>query len=176
VCDHDIFANNTLGNSIGIFPTRANVFLLAGVVPTEAYFINNLILQDGVLPISNNIANNGFTWSNNLWSKIPGSHYQGINDIVGEPLLTKSPDYANPLYYQLLSTSPAIGTGISLASVVKDYFEKLRSSIPSIGADEYISTFHFPGDLEEIFYPNKKYPVIVDGIEMFEPRRKFGIN
>lgn len=35
--------------------------------------------------------------------------------------------------------------------------------------------FYFPGDFEEIFYSNRQFPVIVDGIEMFEPRRKFGI-
>ena len=35
--------------------------------------------------------------------------------------------------------------------------------------------FYFPGDLEEIFYSNKQYSVIVDGIELFEPLRKFGV-
>ena len=35
--------------------------------------------------------------------------------------------------------------------------------------------FYPPGDSEEVFYSNKQYSVIVDGIELFEPLRKFGV-
>lgn len=77
---------------------------------------NNLIFS------SNMLAPAGWVYSNNDW-------YASTAD----------PFFSNPINdgsadgYKLQSKSPSIGKGLALASVTKDYFGNVRSTLPTIG-------------------------------------------
>ena len=83
--------------------------------------------------------NTGITLGYQCFSKAAPPNCQGPGDVTADPLLAETDDYMNPLWYQLLVSSPARGAGLSLAAVVDDYWENPRSVFtpPDIGAHEY---------------------------------------
>ena len=56
---------------------------------TNVRFENNLVVQDGSLPVIATIAQAGITYSNNLWSKTPYAAASGPGDVIADPRLAK---------------------------------------------------------------------------------------
>ena len=100
-------------------------------------FTNNLVQQDGDLPIILITDNPDINFSNNLWSKTPPSEAVGPGDIIGPPLLAMTGDPFSPEWFKLTSFSPAIDGATSLPEVIVDYFGKNREAPPDIGANEF---------------------------------------
>ncbi len=132
---NNLYANNTFSNSDGNTNEPVNVLLNPGTC-SNCRFINNIVIQnDNRVIIS--VEGSGFTLSNNLWSKTPSEEASGPGDIIGNPLLAKTGDPYSPEWYKLTDVSPAIGSGTTLPEVTVDYFNKIRSTPPDIGAIEY---------------------------------------
>jgi hypothetical protein len=106
-----LVANNTFVNST----YYANIEIWS---PSYNYnFVNNIIIQENSLPCVGFIepGNVVSTFSCNLWSKGPHSSAMGTDDVVGDPLLTKSGDATagnlDSTYFMLSAGSPAIDAG-----------------------------------------------------------------
>ena len=131
-----LIANNTFINSMD----ESGIELKAGSYE-NVNFINNLIQQDGPLPIIRVEDNHpGLTFSNNLWSKPPRDAASGPGDVIGDPLLMHTGGPFSPIWFMLTDVSPAIGEAVSLPQVNFDYFGNTREAIPDIGADEFFPT------------------------------------
>jgi hypothetical protein len=128
-----LIANNTFVNSIG----RSGVIISDGP-HQNVHFYNNLVNQEGSLPVILTFPNPQVLYSNNLWSKPPLESASGPGDVIGDPGLSKVglPYFAE--WFMLTNTSPAIGKALSLTEVLVDYFGHMRDSAPDIGAIEYI--------------------------------------
>jgi len=103
-------------------------------------FVNNIIMQDGTLsPAIGFGVNANLTLGHNLWSKMPTKSALGIGDIIGDPkfISINSPYSANS--YKLLSTSPAINTGINVG-LSTDFQLNQSIGLPDIGAFEYTAS------------------------------------
>ncbi len=129
-----LIANNTFVNS----RQETNVLFNDGLLFENVKFLNNLVVQDGNLPIVI-VDNNhpGLTFSNNLWSKPPIQPASGPGDIIGNPLLAHTSDPTHPEWFRLTSDSPAIGHALALPQVSIDYFGVNREAPPDIGASEF---------------------------------------
>jgi parallel beta-helix repeat protein len=142
VSTNNLYAYNTFVNSGGDSSERANVLIYASGSCTNCRFLNNLILQETANAISlGGGVSNGWTFSNNLWSKSPGSNFTGSNDVIANPLLAKlgstAPGQLTSAYFQLTASSPAINQAKTLSEVLEDFFQTLRPLPPDIGADDY---------------------------------------
>jgi len=128
-----LIANNTFINSAA----ESGVKIRSGITWTNARFVDNIIQQDGPLPVIS-VDNNapGLNFNHNLWSKTPQEVASGVGDIIGNPLLfmTGSPHDAG--YFKPTGLSPALNAGIPLAEVVDDYDRMARDANPNIGAFE----------------------------------------
>jgi hypothetical protein len=87
----------------------------------------------------------GITWSNNLWQGTRPANAVGTGDVFGDPRLAKTgptgPGQLTAAFFRITSaSSPAIGSGITMAEVAEDYFRVVRSASPDIGAHEYNHT------------------------------------
>ena len=129
-----LIANNTFVNS----REESGVLFKDGLLFENVKFINNLILQEGDLPVIS-LANShpGLTFSNNLWSKPPRDSASGPGDIIGDPLLAKTGDQYTPEWFKLTGYSPAISKALSLPQVFIDFFGVNREAPPDIGASEF---------------------------------------
>jgi hypothetical protein len=133
-----LIANNTFVNGIGQLNLGdANVIINSGD-HINVRFEDNLVRQDGILPVIDTITQPGVMFSNNLWSKIPDSDASGPGDIIGDPRLLEVGSPFMPDWFRLLEFSPAIGHALSLPEVLVDYFGYWRDSTPDLGAVEYI--------------------------------------
>ena len=133
--DNLLIANNTFVNSVYISGVRFNS---SGGMFINSGFKNNIIVQEDTLPvISFNVKPTGLTFAYNLWSKTSDVWGNGIGDIIGDPMLAKTDVYTNPLWYKILSNSPAINNGSVLSKVKDDYWKNIRGAHPDIGAHEY---------------------------------------
>jgi hypothetical protein len=126
-----LIANNTFVNST----------LEAGVVIDQgshqnARYINNIVVQEGTLPVASIAANTQLTVANNLWSKTPSRAASGAGDVVADPLLARMGSAYTADWYRLLEGSPAINKGQPLAEVIRDYANIARGTDPDIGAFE----------------------------------------
>jgi hypothetical protein len=121
-----LVANNTFVDSLEATGVQISPGPHVGV-----QFINNIIVQDGPLPIS--IMAKNVKISNNLWSKSPS--VLGSGDIVADPLLAKGE--FGPDWFALQSNSPAIDKGMVLDVVKQDYSEHVRGTSPDIDALEF---------------------------------------
>ena len=133
-----LIANNTFVNSVG---TSGVKFIKPIDDPSEgSYFINNIIQQDGELPIILvwGVDDPELHFSNNLWSKTPPSNAAGANDIIGNPQLVYGDNPFVINWFMLTGLSPAIGGALPLPDVTLDYFVHIRDSFPDMGAIEYI--------------------------------------
>lgn len=130
-----LIANNTFFNSA----REGGILFIDGISYQNVRFMNNLIEQDGTLPIVVVERNHpGLTFSNNLWSKTPSDSASGVGDVIGDPLLEKVGQPYNTYWFRLLTDSPAIGKAMSLPEVSLDYFENTRGGAPDLGACEKI--------------------------------------
>jgi hypothetical protein len=131
-----LIANNTFVNST----TESNVIFKDDLVFDNVAFMNNIIQQDGTLPLIL-VANNhpGLVFLNNLWwSKTPPGSVSNPGDIISDPSFIKIGDPYSPEWFKLSSLSLAIGEALTLPEVTIDYFGFERDAPPDIGAHEYI--------------------------------------
>jgi hypothetical protein len=133
---NNLFANNTFSNSDGNTNEPVNVLLNPGTC-TNCRFINNIVIQNDDRQIIS-VEGTGFILSNNLWSKTPPHEASGPGDIIGDPRFAQIGDPYSPEWFKLTSISPAIGSGLTLPEVTGDYFNKIRSAPPDIGAIEFL--------------------------------------
>lgn len=126
-----LIANNTFVNST----FEAGVVINQGSHQSTR-FINNIIVQDGSLPVASIAANAQLTMSNNLWSKTPSGAASGPGDVVGDPLLAKVGSLYAVDWYRLLVGSPAIDKALSLIEVAQDFEGHPRGPAPDLGALE----------------------------------------
>jgi hypothetical protein len=132
-----LIANNTFVNGIGSSSGgNANVIIDSGD-HVNVRFMNNLVQQDGVLPVIDTIDHPEVVYSHNLWSKNPDADAQGPGDVIGDPLLVKGGTPYFPDWFRLTNLSPAISHAIVLPEVLVDFYGYLRDSNPDLGAIEY---------------------------------------
>jgi hypothetical protein len=128
-----LIANNTFVNSTA----ESGVKIRSGITWKNVLFVDNIIQQDGPLPVIS-VENNapGLNFNHNLWSKRPQAVALGVGDIIGYPLLfmTGSPYYAG--FFKPAGLSPALNAGAPLAEVVDDYDGTARDANPNLGAFE----------------------------------------
>ena len=128
-----LIANNTFVNST----KESCIDISDSPIHYNTIFENNIVVQENNLPTIMVSASPGLLFSNNLWSKTPVAAAQGPGDIIGDPMLAKTNTFADPLWFQLLSDSPAIDHAVVLAEVIDDYWQNLRGASPDMGAIEY---------------------------------------
>jgi len=127
-----LIANNTFVNGI----------ITGGVLLRSDHqnvsFANNLIQQDGPLPIITITDNPDVNFSNNLWSQAPVETASGSGDIIADPQLAKRGTPYAVEWFELTALSPAIDKALSHPEVTVDYFSNPRDNRPDMGAVEYI--------------------------------------
>jgi hypothetical protein len=129
-----LIANNTFVNSTG----ESNVIISDGLTFNNVFFMNNIIQQDGELPIILVPENHpGLTFSNNLWSKTPPFGASGDGDIINDPVFAETGNPYTPEWFKLTALSPAIDVALFLSEVKFDYFGNIRAPLPDIGANEF---------------------------------------
>lgn len=126
-----LVVNNTFVNSID-----------TGGVVLRGYhqnvrFENNIVQQDGDLPVIAITLNPDVSFSNNLWSKTPPSEASSPGDVIGDPMLAQTGDPYAPEWFRLTALSPAIDKAQLMPEVMVDYFGNPRDSYPDMGAIEY---------------------------------------
>jgi len=126
-----LFANNTIANAIGSYGVR-----IGRGAYSNARFENNIVLQEGSIPIGINLST-GITFGYNNWSKRPPGNMRGTNDIVSNPLLAETGALYTPDWFKLTSSSPASDHALYLPEVTEDYWQNLRGNPPDMGAHEY---------------------------------------
>ncbi len=96
-----LIANNTFVNATGnINLGQGNVIISVGT-HQNVRFINNLVQQDGTLPVLATVSQPGVTYSHNLWSKTPLTATSGPGDVIGDPKLSKIGSPYAPEWYLL---------------------------------------------------------------------------
>jgi hypothetical protein len=131
-----LIAHNTVVNA-----SSAGI-LGAAVNKENIVFRNNLVVsyEGKSLVYDGGQTQNGWTYSNNLWSSRP-SALNGPDDVIGDPMLRNPSGFpaageGDPVNYQLLAGSPAINAGYNLIEPKDDFFGNKRSAAPDIGAHE----------------------------------------
>ncbi len=129
-----LIANNTFVNSTEVAGVQINDGTHRNVL-----FENNIVEQDGGLPVILTVSNQGLHYINNLWSKSPGSAASGTGDIIGDPKLWKNGESYRANWFKLDSVSPAINKGIEVSPVTTDFELTPRPQYKAydIGAFEY---------------------------------------
>ncbi len=130
-----VIANNTFVNS----KAGAGITIAEGA-HQNVIIKNNIVQQDGSLPVAAVIANSELDFSNNLWSKVPPTVVADSSDVIGNPSFIKTISPYNPLWYSIALTSPAIDRAVWIEGVSQDYFRDYRDASPDIGADESLMT------------------------------------
>jgi parallel beta-helix repeat protein len=126
-----LVANNTFVNS----RAGAGVAIMPGS-HRNVRFYDNIVQQDGSLPVIDANANAELHFSNNLWSKRPPTAASGSADVIADPSLVKAGSFTSPEWYHLQATSPARNHAVSLNEVTSDFAGTLRDSSPDIGGFE----------------------------------------
>jgi hypothetical protein len=122
------FVNSRTDSGIGV----------GGTGHTAVYFRNNIVQQDGGLPVAQNDTTN-VTFDHNNWSKAAPASRQGTGDVVGAPLLADivvAPYVAAS--YHLTASSPGISHAVAITGVTTDYFNVARDANPDQGAAEFV--------------------------------------
>jgi hypothetical protein len=136
--DNVLIANNTFVNGIGDPDRgRGNVIISRGD-HQDVRFENNLVQQDGELPVIATSDLPGITYSHNLWSKPPYDYVLSPNDIIADPQLSETGDPYSVEWFRPASSSPAIDHALAIPEVVDDYLQNPRRTFPDMGAIEYI--------------------------------------
>jgi Right handed beta helix region/Protein of unknown function (DUF1565) len=126
-----LIANNTFVNST----LEAGVVINSGD-HQNARFINNIVVQEGPLPVASITASSQLTLGYNLWSKTPGGAASGPGDIVADPQLSKLGSVYAVDWYRLADGSPAIDKALPLTQVTQDFEGNPRGPAPDMGALE----------------------------------------
>ena len=126
-----LIANNMFINSI-----ETGGVILRGY-HQNVIFTNNIIQQDGDLPIITIALEPEVIFSYNLWSKTPPSEAIGEADFIGNPYLSQTGDPYSPEWFMLTSLSPAIDGARALLEVRLDFFGNVREATPDMGAHEF---------------------------------------
>lgn len=127
-----LIANNTFVNSI----ETSGVKIMSGT-HQNVNFSNNIVVQDGSLPLIMVYDNPEVHFSDNLWSKPPWEAAVSPNDIIDDPQFARIGSIYSPTWYKLLDSSLAINQALSLNEVYIDYFGYSRDVLPDIGASEF---------------------------------------
>ena len=130
-----LIAHNTFVNATG----EANIRISNDLVFENVSFMNNIIRQDGEVPIITlPTTHPGLSFSNNLWSKAPNASASGTGDIIGNPLFEQTGDPYSPKWFKVSVVSPAIDKALSLPNITHDFFGNPRGATPDMGAHELI--------------------------------------
>ncbi len=132
-----LIANNTFINGIGNLSDGRGGVIISRGDHKNVRFENNLVQQDGNLPVIATVSQPGVTYSHNLWSKPPYNAASGSGDIIANPLLAHTGDPFSPDWFRLSGSSPAINHALSLPEVLYDFFSLIRDSNPDMGAIEF---------------------------------------
>lgn len=136
--DNVLIANNTFVNGIGDQNKGRGGVIISRGDHWNVRFENNLVQQDGDLPVIATITQSGVTYSHNLWSKPSLPAASGPGDVIGDPHLAKTGDLYSADWFRLTDASPAIGKALTIPGIINDYFGALRDSTPDLGAAEYM--------------------------------------
>jgi len=136
-----LIANNTFINGIGNPNEGRGGVIISQGEHQNVRFENNIIHQDGDLPVIATISQAGVTYSHNLWSKTPWAVASGPGDIIGNSIFEQTGNPYTAEYYKLSNISPAIDGAEFLPEVIVDYFGFERLPLPDMGANEF---FLFP--------------------------------
>jgi hypothetical protein len=128
-----LIANNTFVNSIH----RSGVMIAEGD-HQNVRFTNNIIQQDGLLPVILAWSHPEVAYSFNLWSKIPLSLASGPGDVIGDPKLTETGKPFSPAWFEVTALSPAWNKAQVLPEVELDFYSSTRDKRPDMGALEYL--------------------------------------
>lgn len=146
--DNEFIFNNTFVNSISDQNTG-----FAGV-HSNSQFKNNILIQEGALPIYYLLAGSGITFSNNLYNKAYDSDAVGAGNVTSVAHFTDSATHD----YTLKASSPAINAGASVG-VNTDFLDSLRDASPDIGAYEYDPPVSPPSVLPSVITLGATYNV-----------------
>lgn len=134
-----IVANNTFVNAMGDKDDNNISVDIYPAVYASTIFRNNIIVQEDSYSCINCPIGTTITFGNNLYNKASDVDAAGTGDVTGDPLFAKTGNQYNPLYYKLMTGSPAINAGINL-NIIVDYGNNLRDNPPNIGAWEEPTT------------------------------------
>jgi hypothetical protein len=132
------FKNVLVANNMFINAIKSGGVLLRGS-HQNVIFKNNIIQQDGDLPLIIINLNPIVSYSNNLWSKTPPTEASGSGDVIGDPQLAHIGDPFSPEWFRLTSLSPAIDGAVSFPEVIVDYFGNRRLPLPSLFSLVYLA-------------------------------------
>ena len=130
-------AKNTFREGLGYPDNEEGGVIIREGVQQDVRFENNIVQQDGELPVIATIDQPGVTYSHNLWSKSPYEAASGAGDIIANPLLQRTGDLFSPNWFRLTGSSPAIDHALSIPEVRLDFFGLARGNSPDMGAVEY---------------------------------------
>lgn len=133
-----LIANNTFVNGKGDLNRGRGGVIISSGDHQNVRFENNIIRQDGELPVIATTDQAGITYSHNLWSKKPNSAASGSGDVIGDPGFQAGGLPFSVQWFRLTNSSIAIGKALSLPEVIVDFFGSQRDSAPDMGAIEYI--------------------------------------
>ncbi len=127
-----LIAHNTFVNSI-----QVSGVIIADGDHSNVRFTNNLIQQDGPLPVILAWADPEVDYGFNLWSKTPLGVAAGAGDVIGDPRLAKTGEPFEPAWFDLTALSPAWNRARVLSEAKLDFYLTPRDIRPDIGAIEY---------------------------------------
>ena len=135
-----LIAHNTFVNAFGrLGPSEAAcVYFLFGS-SKGGRFVNNIILQEGRVPLSH-LEAKGISFGPNGWSKKPARGCRGAGDIYGDPRLSMTgptgPGSLTAEWFRISASSPARDRAVVLAGVDSDIAKRPRGTKPDLGALE----------------------------------------
>jgi hypothetical protein len=159
VFNNIIYNDDTVTNAVYAFRINGRKDTLSNVCFNTVYKIDNAFylednsaagatidfkIQNNIIsPTVTNITNSGtsgrFTVTYNLFRSSPGAPYDaGTGQVFGNPLFL---DPNGPSMYglTLMPGSPALGVGLAITTITRDYLKKSRTSPPTMGAfDQFL--------------------------------------
>lgn len=138
--ENALIAHNTFVNAFGRrdWQDAACVYFLAGA-SAGGRFVNNIVSQDGGVPISH-LEAEGVAFENNNWSRAPLPGCRGPGDVIGDPKLLKTgpadPGALTPEWFRISFISPARDRAVPLEGIREDAVKRVRAGRADIGAIE----------------------------------------
>ncbi len=127
-----LIAHNTFVNSI----QRSGVMIAEGD-HRGVRFTNNIVQQDGPLPVILAWSDPEVEYGFNLWSKTPLSVAAGPGDVTGDPKLAETGKPLEPAWFEITALSPAWNKAQDLPEVALDFYSTTRDLRPDMGAIEF---------------------------------------
>lgn len=135
-----LIAHNTFVNAFSRLERSesACVYFTAGR-SAGGRFVNNIVLQDGRVPVSH-LEAGGVRFDHNAWSRKPVRGCRGEGDVVRDAKLARSglsgPGALTAAWFDLLPDSPAIDAAAALEAVTDDHRGRPRAGKPDLGGIE----------------------------------------